>query len=139
MSITQRERIATFKELENLKRKVEAGADYIVTQMFFDNKKYFDFVDICRKNNINIPIIPGLKPIDKKGQLKGLPSMFFIDLPQDLVAAIEKCKDDKEAKEVGVEWAIMQSKELKAAGVPVLHYYTMSRNESVVKIASAIF
>ena len=127
------------KDLENLKRKVDAGADYIVTQMFFDNKKYFEFVEICRKNNITIPIIPGLKPIDKKSQLKGLPSMFFIDLPQDLVAAIEKCKHDKEAKEVGIEWSIMQAKELKEAGVPVLHFYTMSRNESVMKIASAIF
>lgn len=126
-------------DLNNLKRKVEAGADYIVTQMFFDNKKYFDFVDLCRQNGITIPIIPGLKPIDKKAQLKVLPSMFYIDLPQDLVLAIDACKDDQAAKQIGIEWAIMQSKELKAAGVPVLHYYTMSRSESVVKIASAVF
>jgi methylenetetrahydrofolate reductase (NADPH) len=127
------------KDLENLKRKVDAGAEYIVTQMFFDNKKYFDFVETCRKNNINIPIIPGLKPIERKAQLKVLPSMFYIDLPEDLVNAVEKCKDDKEVKAVGVEWSIQQSKELKAAGVPVLHYYTMSRNESIIKIAKAIF
>ena len=127
------------KDIENLKRKVDAGAEYIVTQMFFDNQKYFEFVATCKKNDIHIPIIPGLKPIDRKGQLKALPSMFYIDIPEDLVAAVEKCKDDAAVKQVGVEWAIKQSQELKAAGVPVLHYYTMSRNESIIQIAKAIF
>lgn len=127
------------KDLQNLKNKMDAGADYIVTQMFFDNKKYFEFLELCKINDIQLPIIPGLKPIERKAQLKTLPSMFYIDLPEDLVNAVEKCKDDKQVKEVGVEWAIHQSKELKQAGVPVLHYYTMSRNEAILQIAKALF
>lgn len=126
-------------DLEYLKKKVDLGAEYIVTQMFFNNEKYFEFVDLCRANDINIPIIPGLKPIATKKQLTVLPSVFHIDMPDDLVKAVMDCKDNKQVKEVGVEWAIEQCKELKAKGAPVLHFYTMSRSELTQKIASAIF
>lgn len=122
-----------------LKQKVDAGADYIVTQMFFNNKKFFAFVDKCREAGINVPIIPGLKPLATKKQLIGLPKIFHIDLPDDLVTEVEKCKDDKEVKQVGIEWAIQQSKELKEAGVPVLHYYTMGLSEATKAIASKVF
>lgn len=122
-----------------LKKKVEAGAEFMVTQMFFDNKKYFDFVKTCEKEGLNIPIIPGIKPLSTKKQLYTLPKIFHIDLPEDLVDAVESCKDDKQVAEIGIEWAIKQTKELKDAGVPVLHFYTMGKSESTRKIASAIF
>lgn len=122
-----------------LKQKVDAGADYIVTQMFFNNEKYFAFVEKCREMGINVPIIPGIKPLASKKQLVALPKIFHIDLPDDLVSAVEDCKDDKAVKQVGIEWAIQQSKELKAAGVPVLHYYTMGLSEATKAIASEIF
>ncbi len=126
-------------DLKWLKQKVDAGADYIVTQMFFDNSKYFAFVESCRKAGINIPIIPGLKPLTAKKQMAILPKVFHIDMPQDLVEAVEACKDDKAVKQVGIEWAIAQSKELKAAKVPVLHYYTMGFGEVTRAIASQVF
>jgi methylenetetrahydrofolate reductase (NADPH) len=126
-------------DLDYLKKKVELGADYIVTQMFYDNSKYFEFVDKCRASGINVPIIPGLKPISTKSQLTVLPSIFHIDLPCDLVNAVSDCKSTEEIRNVGVEWAIMQSKELKAKGVPCLHYYTMGKSDNVVKIAREIF
>lgn len=126
-------------DLKWLKHKVDAGADYIVTQMFFDNKKYFDFVEKCKAAGINIPIIPGIKPIAQKAQLYSLPKIFHIDIPETLADVVEKCKDDKEVKRAGIEWAIQQSKELKAAGVPCLHYYTMSRSEATIEIAKAVF
>jgi methylenetetrahydrofolate reductase (NADPH) len=126
-------------DLKWLKHKVDLGAEYIVTQMFFDNKKYFDFVDKCRKMGINVPIIPGLKPLDAKHQLKTLPSRFFVELPEPLTKEIEKCTNKADVVQVGIDWCIEQSKELKAAGVPSLHYYTMSRSESIVKIAKAVF
>lgn len=126
-------------DLRWLKQKVDAGADYIVTQMFFDNKKFFAFVEKCREMGINVPIIPGLKPMATKKQLVALPKIFSIDLPEDLVIAVEACKDDKAVKQVGIEWAIQQSKELKAAGVPVLHYYTMGLSEATKAIASKVF
>lgn len=126
-------------DMKWLKSKVEAGADYIVTQLFFDNSKYFQFVENCRTNGINIPIIPGLKPLANLKQLTGLPKIFHIDMPQDLVDAVEKCKDDKAIKQVGIEWAIQQSKELKAAKVPVLHYYTMGLSEATKAIAKEVF
>lgn len=126
-------------DMKWLKHKVDMGADYIVTQMFFDNQKYFDFVKKCRDMDINIPIIPGLKPIDSKAQLKMLPSKFFVELPESLTKEIESCKTTEAVKQAGIEWCIAQSKELKDAGVPVLHYYTMSRSQATVAIAKAIF
>ncbi|MBA3899246.1 MAG: methylenetetrahydrofolate reductase [NAD(P)H] [Bacteroidetes bacterium] len=126
-------------DLLNLKRKVDAGADYVVTQMFFDNIKYFDFVENCRKMDINVPIIPGLKPITTLKQINFLPKMFNIDLPDDFADELLKCKTDKEVYQIGVEWAIQQSKELINAGVPCMHYYTMGKSDAVRKIAKEVF
>ncbi len=126
-------------DIEWLKRKVELGAEYFVTQMFFDNSKYFEFVDRCKKEGIEIPIIPGLKPITTKNHLTILPKIFNLDLPDDLVDEVQKCKDNKEVKEVGVEWGIKQSKELMDAGVPVLHYYSMGKSDSVYRIGKELF
>jgi len=126
-------------DLQHLKRKVDLGAHYIVTQMFFDNNKYFEFVKKCRDVGIDVPIIPGLKPITTKKQLTVLPSIFHIDMPQELVAAVEKCTNNKEVKQVGIEWCTQQSKELMKFGVPCLHYYSMGKSHSVKQIASSIF
>lgn len=126
-------------DLNFLKRKAESGANYIVTQMFFNNSKFFEFAEQCKKMGINIPIIPGIKPITKKNQLTVLPKIFHIDIPFELSDAIEKCKDDKAVRQVGIEWAIQQSKELKDAGVPVLHYYTMGLSEATKQIVTAVF
>lgn len=122
-----------------LKQKVEAGADYIVTQMFFDNQAYFDFVDKCRAADINVPIIPGLKPLATKSQLSMIPHRFKVDLPDDLVMAVLKCKDNKEVKQVGIEWCMEQSKELKARSVPALHYYSMGKSDNIQAVAKAVF
>lgn len=126
-------------DLRYLKEKVDAGADYIVTQMFFDNRKYFDFVDLCRAEGIDVPIIPGLKPITFLNDFRLLPQTFSIDLPDELVRELSKCKDTPEARQVGIEWAIMQSRELKSAGVPVLHYYSLGISDNIVAIAKEIF
>lgn len=126
-------------DLQNLKAKVDAGAEYIVTQMFFDNSKYFAFVEACRKIGITIPIIPGLKPIKTLSHISFLPKFFHIDYPIELANELLKCKDNKAAEQVGIEWGIHQSKELKAAGVPCIHYYTMSNSSSVKTIAKEIF
>ena len=126
-------------DLSYLKAKVDAGADYIVTQMFFDNKKYFKFVNACREIGINVPIIPGLKPISVKSQLSTLPRTFAIDIPETLVLEVEKCTDNQQIRQVGVEWAIEQSRELVKFGVPVLHYYTMGKSDNISKIAKAVF
>ncbi|MCG9881822.1 MAG: methylenetetrahydrofolate reductase [NAD(P)H] [Bacteroidia bacterium] len=126
-------------DLRWLKQKVDAGAEYIVTQMFFNNDKYFEFVETCKNAGITIPIIPGLKPLTTKKQLTVLPKVFHIDIPEDLVQAVENCKDDKAVKQVGIEWAVQQSKALKAAKVPVLHYYTMGLGEVTKSIASEVF
>ncbi len=126
-------------DLRYLKKKVDAGADYIVTQMFFDNKAYFRFVDECREAGITVPIIPGLKPMTTKGQASVLPSLFHIDVPVDLYDAIEKCKDNEAAAQVGIEWCIEQSKELVAANVPCLHYYTMGTSGATKSVAEKIF
>jgi methylenetetrahydrofolate reductase (NADPH) len=107
--------------------------------MFFDNKKYCDWVNKCREEGITIPIIPGLKPITTKKQITVLPRIFHIDIPDELAEAVENCKNDAEAKQVGIEWCIKQSKELMDFGVPVLHYYSMGRSDTVKKIASALF
>lgn len=126
-------------DLRFLKKKVDAGAEYIVTQMFFDNKAYFQFVDACREAGINVPIIPGLKPLTTKKQSTILPSMFHIDVPADLYDEVEKCKDNVAAAQIGTEWCIAQSKELVAAGVPCLHYYTMGTSGSTKAVAEKIF
>jgi methylenetetrahydrofolate reductase (NADPH) len=114
-------------DLMHLKAKVDAGADYIMTQMFFDNNKFFQFVKDCRAIGIDVPIIPGLKPITNKKQLTILPKIFHVDIPTDLSDAILKAKTDQEIEEIGTQWLIQQSKELKAFGVPVLHYYTLGK------------
>lgn len=126
-------------DLKYLKQKVDTGADYVVTQMFFDNQKYFKFVDAARKAGITVPIIPGIKPIAIKRHLHLLPQVFNIDLPEDLIAEVEKCKDNKAVRQVGVEYCIQQSKELLAAGVPVLHYYSMGKSDNIKTIAKAVF
>jgi methylenetetrahydrofolate reductase (NADPH) len=119
--------------------KVKAGADYIVTQMFFDNKKYFDYVNACRKMGIDIPIVPGLKPVTKRYQLNSLPRLFHVNMPDDLVKELTKVKNDEGAKEVGIEWCIQQCKELKSKGVPCLHFYTMGDPETIRRIAEAVY
>lgn len=126
-------------DLNFLKKKVDAGAEFIVTQMFYDNNKYFDFVDKCREAGINVPIIPGLKPLTTKKQLFILPNLFHMDIPEELSEAVEACKDNNQVAQVGIEWAIQQSKELKEKGAPVLHYYTMGRSEATYKIAKEVF
>lgn len=126
-------------DLRRLKEKVDAGADYIVTQMFFDNSKYFEFVSKAREMGITVPIIPGIKPLAVKKHLQILPQIFRIDLPEDLINAVEKCKTPADIRQVGIEWAIQQSLELKNAGVPVLHYYSMGKSENIRQIASQVF
>ena len=126
-------------DLYHLKKKVEAGADYIVTQMFFDNKKYFAFVDACRSMGIEVPIIPGLKPLKSMNHISFIPKYFHIDYPVELSRALNKCKTNQDVEALGIEWGIHQSKELKAAGVPCIHYYTMSNSSSVKAIASQTF
>ncbi len=126
-------------DLHYTKLKVEAGADYIVTQMFFDNSKFFKFVDACRKHGINVPIVPGLKPLTKKYQLSSIPRKFFVDMPEPLVKEMMKAKDKEARKQVGIEWCIEQSKELKKKGVPCLHYYTMGDSETIRKVAENVF
>lgn len=126
-------------DLKYLKEKVELGADYIVTQMFFDNSKFFEFVRRCREIGIDVPIIPGLKPLATKSQLVSLPRSFHIDIPDELVEAVNKCKNNDEVKKLGIEWCIMQSKELMNFGVPCLHYYTMGKSGAVYQIAKALF
>ncbi len=126
-------------DLMFLKNKVDKGAKYIVTQMFFDNQKYFDFVDRCREIGINVPIIPGVKPIVSTTQLTVLPKVFHVDLPMDLANELFKCKDNLAAKQIGVEWATMQAKELMAKGVPSIHFYSHNATDSVKKIAQQIY
>jgi methylenetetrahydrofolate reductase (NADPH) len=126
-------------ELKFTRHKVELGGEYLVTQMFFDNQAYFSFVENCRAQGITVPIIPGLKPITTKKQLNILPRIFSINIPQELVSAIEAAKDDKAAKQAGIEWCTAQSKELMAAGVPVLHYYSMGKSDAVKQIAAQLF
>jgi methylenetetrahydrofolate reductase (NADPH) len=126
-------------DIRYLKMKIEAGADYIVTQMFFDNRKFFDFVQKCREAGIDVPIIPGLKPLTTRKQMTLLPKTFHIDLPDDLVKSIEQCKNDEAVKEAGVEWCIAQSQELMKAKVPCLHYYTMGNADLIKRIASNVF
>lgn len=126
-------------DLKYLKLKVDLGAEYIVTQMFFDNSKYFDFVKRCREAGITVPIIPGIKPITTKSQTSVLPTTFHIDIPEELADEVEKCKDNAAAKEVGIKWAVHQSRELINAGVPTLHFYSMGKSDPIYKIARELF
>jgi len=126
-------------DINFLKEKVDAGAEYIVTQMFFDNTKYFEFVDKCNTSGINVPIIPGLKILSTKKQASILPEIFSIDIPEAFMKDIERCNDNKQIKEVGVEWCIQQSKELMKNNVPCLHYYTMGKSELTKRVASKVF
>ena len=126
-------------DLKYLKEKVDAGSSYIVTQMFFDNQKYFDFVQSCRDMGINVPIIPGLKPLKTLQHATFLPKFFNIDLPDTLATEVLKCKTNEAMSQLGIEWGIQQAKDLKAAGVPGLHFYTMSDSSSVKAIASEIY
>jgi methylenetetrahydrofolate reductase (NADPH) len=126
-------------DLKYLKLKVDLGAEYIVTQMFFENKRFFEFVEKCRQADITVPIIPGIKPITSRNQPSILAKTFHIDIPDDLADEIEKCKDNTSAKEVGIEWCIQQSKELVEYGVPTLHYYSMGKSDPVYRIAKALF
>lgn len=126
-------------DIKILKKKIEAGADYVVTQMFFDNQKYFEFVEACRKEGIDVPIIPGLKPITSLKQMTALPRTFFLDLPDALVDELEKCTTNEAVKEVGIEWCVKQSKELIKFGTPCLHYYSMGKSDPIYRIAEEVF
>jgi len=126
-------------DLKFLKRKVDAGAEFITTQMFFDNKKYFEYVDLCREAGIHVPIIPGIKPITKKIHLRALPSIFNMDIPEPLASELHDAKDDAAARQIGIEWCIQQCKELKASNVPALHFYTMSFSSATKDIVSQVF
>ncbi|MCB0624905.1 MAG: methylenetetrahydrofolate reductase [Saprospiraceae bacterium] len=126
-------------DLQYTKAKVDAGADYIVTQMFFDNARYFEYVDLCRKAGIEVPIVPGLKPLTRKYQLSSIPRLFFVNMPEELAVEVSKAATDEAVKEIGIEWCIAQSKELKAAGAPCLHYYTMGDSATIRRIAEAVF
>ena len=126
-------------DLNFLKRKVEAGAEFIVTQMFFDNRHFNDFVSRCREKGINVPIIPGIKPLTTKKQLLTLPNIFNIEIPYELSEAVQACKDDKEVREVGIECCINQCRELVKSDAPVLHFYTMGKSETIRRIASQVY
>jgi methylenetetrahydrofolate reductase (NADPH) len=126
-------------DMKYLKAKVDAGAEYIVTQMFFDNSKYFAFVDKCRSMGINVPIIPGLKPLTNKKQLTVIPRIFHVDLPNELIEEMSRTKTDEDAEKVGEEWLVQQSLELKKAGVPVLHYYTLGKPMVIYNAVSKVF
>lgn len=126
-------------DIQMTKEKIDAGAEFIVTQMFFDNKKFFDYVDRCRAAGITVPIVPGLKPLTKKYQLNSIPRKFYVNLPAELAIEAHKCKDDQAIKDLGVEWCVQQSRELKAAGVPCLHYYTMGDADTTRRVVVQIF
>lgn len=126
-------------DIEHLKAKIEAGAEYVVTQMFFDNRRYFDFVAHCRAAGIGVPIIPGLKPLTALSQQALLPKTFHIDLPEELAAEFRRCRTNDDAKALGVEWGIAQARELRAAGVPSIHFYSMNAAASVEAIAKAVY
>ena len=126
-------------DIEHLKTKIDAGAEYVVTQMFFDNAKYFEFVDRCRAAGIDVPIIPGLKPLTSLTQQALLPKTFHIDLPMELAEQLRKCSSNDDVKALGVEWGTMQAKELKAAGVPSIHFYSMNAVSSIEQIAKNVY
>lgn len=122
-----------------LKKKIENGAEYLITQMFFDNRKYFGFVDRCRREGITVPILPGIKPISRKAQLTVLPRVFRSEIPEPLASALRDAKDDEAAKQIGIEWCVGQCRELLAGGAPGIHFYTMSVSGSVAKVAKQVF
>lgn len=126
-------------DIRHLKEKVRNGAKYLVTQMFFDNDRYFSFVERCRAEGIDVPIIPGIKPVVLKNQLTVLPRVFHTDIPEPFASEIESCRNDEDVKQVGVEWCIKQCKELIQRGVPALHFYTLMASDSVYKVAKEIF
>ncbi|MDR1592231.1 MAG: methylenetetrahydrofolate reductase [NAD(P)H] [Prevotellaceae bacterium] len=126
-------------DIENLKRKVDAGAGYIVTQMFFDNEAFFHFVALCRQAGITVPIIPGIKPISTAKHVEMLPRTFNIDIPEQLVQEIRQCKNSEAVKQAGIEWAVAQSKELIAQGAPAVHYYTMGSSDNIREIVKQVF
>jgi len=126
-------------DLKRLKEKVAAGASYVVTQMFFDNKKFFNFVAAARNIGITVPIIPGIKPVAVSNHLQVLPQVFKLDLPQDLIDAVSNCKDAKAVRQVGIEWATKQTKELLEAKVPVIHFYSMGKSDNIKAIAKEFF
>ncbi len=125
-------------DIARLREKVDAGAQYVVTQLFYDNARYFEYVDDCRAAGITVPIVPGLKPFSTKRQLSLLPQIFHVDLPDALVKAVEACKTNEDVRKVGVEWAVDQALALKKAGVPAIHFYTMGRSDNVTKILSKL-
>ena len=125
-------------DIHYLKQKVEAGAEFLITQMFFDNQKYFSFVEKCRAAGIEVPIIPGIKPLASKRQMSMLPHKFFVDLPDELASEVMKCKTNADVKALGVEWAIHQSQELIKYGVPVLHYFSMGKSDSIRDIVKVV-
>lgn len=127
------------QDIHHLKKKVEAGADYIITQMFFDNQKFFDFVKVCRAEGITIPIIPGIKPLVAQSQLSTIPHRFKVDIPNDLVLEVARARNNSAVREIGVEWAISQCRELVEFGVPILHFYSMGKSTHVKKVAAEIF
>ena len=133
------EAVSLEEDLRYLKQKVDAGADYIVTQMFFNNQHYFDFVDKCRAMDIQVPIIPGIKPLATARQLEILPEIFHLEMPEALASEAKKCSNNAAIKQLGIDWAVQQGKELIQAGVPALHFYTMSKSDSVHAIASKLF
>lgn len=126
-------------DIKKLKEKIDAGADYIVTQLFYDNRKFFSFVDACRAEGIEVPIVPGIKPIESLKHISFLPKFFNIDLPIELTDELDKCKSNDDVLQVGAEWAIHQCKELVDYGSPCLHFYTMGKSKSVRKIVSSIY
>lgn len=127
------------RDLQYLKHKIDLGAEYIVTQMFFDNSRYFEFVRRCREIGINVPIVPGIKPLATMGHINILPKLFFTEFPEPLLAELKKCKSNEDVRTVGTEWGIQQCKELMQANVPCLHFYTMGKSETTRKIAEGVF
>ena len=122
-----------------LKRKIEMGAEYAVTQLFYDNRKYFDFVKRAREAGITVPILPGIKPLRKKSQLSVIPKTFKVDIPEDLVDAVQKCATDEEVRQVGVEWCVAQCRELMAHGVPSIHFYSIGAVDSIREVARQVY
>jgi len=126
-------------DIHFLKKKIKNGAEYIVTQMFFDNERYFKFVEKCRAEGITVPIIPGLKPLSVKSHLNLIPHRFKVDLPDSLVMEVVKAKDNQAVRKIGIDWCVQQSRELVKANVPFLHFYSMGKSSNIKEIASRVF